>query len=165
MSSQKGEALKRSFSFSNNSKYLSYVYLAVIILLGIETFISRSGDGPLLVVRSYWDTHGVFLLAFLAMFPRFALFFSSIASGGLLWWLGWLFAPRLLVAFLATEAYLQTNPFLVAVAWIIAFSGEFSEKEFMRRRSTTYFDSSASRQETKQEEDETIIEAEFKNID
>ncbi len=110
------------------------------------------------------------------MFPRLALFLSSIASGGLLWWLGWLIAPRVLVAILATESYLQTNPFLVIVAWMIAISGEFSEKEFVRRRSYSYFDQPTHKPFGNQQEidesgkthsaqqDETIIDADFKDL-
>lgn len=33
----------------------------------------------------YFQKHGVFLLAGLAIFPRLTLLFSSIATGGFLW--------------------------------------------------------------------------------
>jgi len=36
--------------------------------------------------------------------------------------------PRYLVAFLATLAYWNQNPFLVVFSWLIAFGGESSEK-------------------------------------
>lgn len=48
-----------------------------------------------------------------------------------MWWVAWLFAPRFLVAFLATIGYWQTNPVLVMIAWFVAFSGETSEKTFV----------------------------------
>ena len=45
-----------------------------------------------------------------------------------LWWLGWIFAPRLLVAILATTAYWDTNPVLCVLAWIWALCFETGEK-------------------------------------
>ncbi len=83
---------------------------------------------------SYWRNHGYFLLVLLTFFPRLTLLFSSIPFGGFFWWIGWLFAPRILVAVLATLGYWQTNPFLVTVAWFVAWGGESTEKYFVRRR-------------------------------
>jgi hypothetical protein len=77
---------------------------------------------------SYWDKHGLIFLFAIAAFPRLTLLFSSVAWGGLFWWLGWLFAPRILVAVLATLAYWYANPMLVVFAWLIALGGESSEK-------------------------------------
>jgi hypothetical protein len=76
----------------------------------------------------YWDRRGAFFLFFITLFPRLTLLFSSVVSGGFFWWLGWLFAPRLLVALLATTAYWETNPALVFISWLVAFSGELGEK-------------------------------------
>jgi hypothetical protein len=59
------------------------------------------------------------------------LLFSSVVSGGILWWLGWLFVPRLLVAILATFVYWHTNTFLVVLTWIWALGGESSEKKII----------------------------------
>lgn len=77
---------------------------------------------------SFWDIHGIFFILFMFFFPRLTLLFSSVPFGGLLWWLGWLFAPRLLVAILATINYWQTNPILVVLSWCWALSGESVEK-------------------------------------
>jgi hypothetical protein len=77
---------------------------------------------------SFWDNHGVFFIFFMFFFPRLTLLFSSVPFGGFFWWLGWIFAPRLLVAILATMAYLQTNPMLVFLAWIWATLLEVFEK-------------------------------------
>lgn len=79
--------------------------------------------------RDFFKNHNVFFLVFISFFPRLTLLFSSVAFGGFLWWLGFLFMPRLLVAVLATIAYGKTNPFLVAVAWFVAISGEIMEKK------------------------------------
>jgi uncharacterized membrane protein YGL010W len=74
----------------------------------------------------FLENHGAGTLIFLALFPRLTLLFGSFATGGLLWWLGWIFAPHLLVAILAIP-YFDTNPILVVIAWIVAFSGTTAE--------------------------------------
>ena len=51
-----------------------------------------------------------------------------------MWWLGWLVAPRILVAILATISYFEANPVLVVIAWLVALGGESSEKSWVRRR-------------------------------
>ena len=89
--------------------------------------------------ENYWDHHGVFLLIFLCFFPRLTLVVSSIPFGGLLWWLGWLFVPRILVASLATIAYWNSNPILVVISWLFALGGESSDKVMVfHRRSRAY---------------------------
>lgn len=81
---------------------------------------------------NYFENHGIILLFGLALFPRLTLLFSSIASGGLFWWLSWLVFPRVLIATLATFAYFQTNPVLVTISWLVAFGGESFEKRTLR---------------------------------
>ena len=107
-----------------------------IIFVSIVLITSAVGDLTSLQWGSinYFDQHGPFLLLFIAFFPRLTLLFSSIPSGGILWWFSWLVAPRLLVAILATFAYLATNPFLVFLAWLLFFAGEGGEKYFVYRR-------------------------------
>lgn len=83
---------------------------------------------------NYWDNHGVFFLVFITVFPRLTLLFSSVAFGGFFWWIGFIFAPRVLVAILATLAYLQTNPILVIISWVVALSGESTEKYTLRKK-------------------------------
>lgn len=82
----------------------------------------------------YWYHHGFLFLIGLATFPRLTLLFSGVATGGWLWWLSWLFIPRFLVATLATLAYWHQNPFLVVLAWLIAWGGESSEKYIVVRK-------------------------------
>ena len=79
-------------------------------------------------MTSFWHVHGIFFIFFMFFFPRLTLLFSSVPFGGVLWWLGWIFAPRLLVAILATFNYWQTNPILVVLCWCWALSGESVEK-------------------------------------
>ncbi len=83
---------------------------------------------------NFWDVHGVFFIFFMFFFPRLTLLFSSVISGGVLWWLGWIFAPRLLVAILATTAYWETNRILVVLTWLWALGGEGFEKNTVRKR-------------------------------
>lgn len=81
----------------------------------------------------FWEVHGWLFILAICFFPRITLLLSSVASGGLLWWAGWLFAPRLLVAILATSAYWSTNPVLCVITWLWALGGESAEKEGVRR--------------------------------
>lgn len=106
--------------------FLALTGAVTILLNSTQTFEFGSVD--------FWKVHGPFFLIFISFFPRLTLLFSSIPFGGLLWWLGFFFAPRLLVAFLATIAYWNTNPLLVTCAWIIALSGEPMEKSIFRKR-------------------------------
>lgn len=82
---------------------------------------------------NFWHVHGVLFIFFMFFFPRLTLLFSSVPFGGLFWWLGFIFAPRLLVAILATIHYVQTNPILVLLTWCWALSGETVEKKGVRR--------------------------------
>lgn len=77
----------------------------------------------------FFTKHSFLFLVFISFFPRLTLLFSSVPFGGFFWWLGFFFMPRLLVAVLATVAYGQTNPVLVALAWVVALSGEVMEKK------------------------------------
>ena len=87
----------------------------------------------------YFNNHGWIFLISIALFPRLTLlvsglFFQSIEFGGLVWWLSFFFAPRFLVAVLATIGYWNTNQFLVIIAWLVALGGESSEKIYFSRQ-------------------------------
>ncbi len=77
----------------------------------------------------FFQKHNFLFLVFVSFFPRMTLLFSSVPFGGFIWWLGFFFMPRLLVAVLATLAYGKTNPLLVGIAWVVAISGEVLEKK------------------------------------
>ncbi len=77
---------------------------------------------------NFFQHHGVLVLICLAIFPRLTLLFASFASGGVLWWLGWIFTPHILVAFLSLP-YWHSNPVLVVFAWIFALCGTGAEGE------------------------------------
>ena len=82
----------------------------------------------------FWEQHGFLFLLFITIFPRLTLLLSNVVTGGLIWWLAWLFAPRILIATLATLVYWNQNPILVVLSWLVAFGGESSEKYVMVRR-------------------------------
>ena len=81
--------------------------------------------------HDFWQVHGWGFVLAMCFFPRLTLLFSSVASGGFFWWVGWLLTPRLLVAILATSAYWNTNPILVVITWIWMLGGEAAEKAFL----------------------------------
>ena len=109
-------------------------------------FLAITGASSLLMQNTdltfgdidFWQKHGFFFLVFITLFPRLTLLFSSVVSGGFIWWIFWAFAPRLLVAFLATLAYWNTNPVLVIFAWMVALGGESSEKKVFINKSKPY---------------------------
>jgi hypothetical protein len=103
--------------------------IMIFILAMFATSILFGGFHVVWGSVDFFENHNIFFLIFISFFPRLTLLFSSVAFGGFLWWLGFFFMPRLLVAVLATVAYGKTNPLLVVIAWIVAISGEFMEKK------------------------------------
>lgn len=103
-------------------------FLIVFLVVALSVFILNRYFAIEFRDNDYWDYHGVLFLFFITLFPRLTLLFSSVASGGIFWWLGWIFTPRLLVALLATLNYWNQNPFLVVISWLVALGGESSEK-------------------------------------
>jgi len=89
---------------------------------------------PSSMTLDYWQAHAypLLLLFGLAVFPRITLLFVG-GPFALLHWLGWVFAPHLLVAILATTRYWDTNPVLCVIAWFIAFAGTGGEGAGVRR--------------------------------
>jgi|GEM_PF-401964 len=112
---------------------ITRLLILFLAITGVSTILINEFQVDFGLVN-YWQNHGLFFLIFLTLFPRLTLLFSSVVSGGFLWWLGWLFAPRLLVAILSTIGYWKTNPVLVIMAWIIALGGESSEKSIVINR-------------------------------
>jgi hypothetical protein len=110
--------------------------------------------------HDFFDKHTWFFLISMAIFPRLTLLVSgliahSIEFGGLVWWLGFFVAPRILVAILATVSYWNQNQILVIIAWLFAIGGESSEKFVITKRMQS------TPQNFRNFEGETI-EAEFK---
>ena len=76
----------------------------------------------------FWLVHGWGFLIAVAFFPRITMLVAgTVSSFGLLGWLGWIFAPHLTVAILATTLYWHTNPILCIIAWMVALGGTSSE--------------------------------------
>lgn len=112
--------------------------LLVLLTLTIAAFLLAEVFETEFGQVDFWSNHGFFFLIFIALFPRLTLLFSNVAFGGVFWWLGFFFCPRILVACLATVAYFKTNPFLVVVAWMLAISGETAEKITINRKVFVY---------------------------
>ena len=112
-----------------------FIFLAIT---GASTLLYNYTDVDFGKV-DFFVKHGWLFLISVALFPRLTLLISglivgSVEFGGLLWWLGFFFAPRILVATLATIAYWHTNQLLVVFAWLIALGGESSEKFVITKR-------------------------------
>lgn len=82
----------------------------------------------------FWQVHGIFFLIFITIFPRLTMLFAVTIPFGILAWLGWIFAPHLTVAILATQYYWHTNPILCIIAWIIALAGTGGEAKVATTR-------------------------------
>ncbi len=82
---------------------------------------------------NFWDYHGILFLIGIALFPRITLILASTVTFGVWAWLGFFFAPHLLVAIYATTLYWDSNPLLCIIAWAVALGGTSSEG-----RVTTY---------------------------
>ena len=80
----------------------------------------------------FWDVHGWLFLIAATFIPRLTMLFAVSVPFGPLAWLGWLFAPHLTVAILATTYYWDTNPLLCIVAWFVALGGTAGEGKVAR---------------------------------
>lgn len=146
-----------------------FVLLAITVGLVNDHFALEFGE------QNFFDVRGIFFLIFITLFPRLTLLLSSVPFGGVFWWAGFIFFPRILVAVLATVAYYYTNPILVVLSWMIALSGEYAEKWTMGNRGVfvrfggkgfTYNQTSSGAQRPKHSTvDEGVVEAEFKRMD
>ena len=153
-------------------KNLLFRGLAVFCILLVATTMMMDVFQTQFGTVDFFQKHGFFFLIFITFFPRLTLVFSSIATGGFLWWLSFIFCPRILVATLATVSYFHTNPVLVIISWLIALGGEVFEKWGIGRNKNrfiirTYRDINPSQNyqgEPRHENkinDKDIIEAEF----
>jgi hypothetical protein len=79
----------------------------------------------------FWELHGWGFLFCIAFFPRLTMLFTGIcaAVGGPWFWIGWVLAPRIVVAILACITYWTTNPVLCVIAVLLCISGESTEKK------------------------------------
>lgn len=102
--------------------------VAVFFILLVATSVMMDTLNTEFGQVNFFQKHGFFFLIFITIFPRLTLLFSSVATGGFFWWVGFIICPRILVASLATVSYFHTNPILVVMSWIIALGGETAEK-------------------------------------
>lgn len=84
----------------------------------------------------FFVNHGWLFLVCIAIFPRLTIIFSTAIMPlfGILSWLGFIFAPHLLVAIYATTFYWHTNPGLCVIAWIFALGGTSAEGKYVSSR-------------------------------
>lgn len=148
--------------------------LFIFLLLGITVGLVNTHFGVEFGQRNFFEVRGIFFLIFITLFPRLTLLFSSVPFGGIFWWLGFFFCPRILVATLATIAYFYTNPVLVVFSWMIALSGELAEKWSLGRRGVfirvggngfTYKHQQQQAAPKHSRVNEGVVEAEFKRMD
>ncbi len=109
-------------------KTLAFRGFAVFFILLVATSMMMDTFQTQFGTVNFFDKRGYFFLFFITIFPRLTLLFSSVVTGGFLWWLAFFFCPRILVATLATVAYFHTNPVLVTISWLVAIGGEVFEK-------------------------------------
>lgn len=89
-------------------------------------------------VVSFWAVHGLLFCICMAIFPRLTMLFTGICFApyaGVLFWFGWVLAPRLTVAILATFIYFHVNPILCVFVWMWALAGESTEKKVVAGKS------------------------------
>lgn len=163
------------FDYNLDMKILAFRGIAIFCILIVATSLMMDMMKVDFGTISFWDKRGVFFLFFVTLFPRLTLLFSSVAFGGVLWWLGFFFCPRILVATLATMAYFHTNPILVIISWVLALGGEVFEKwgigknRFMIKTYRTGPSATYPRPEDFSREHKIqavdVIEAEFKKKD
>ncbi len=84
---------------------------------------------------NFWDVHGILFVVAMFFFPRLTMLLATTTGGGLLYWIGWIFAPRLTVAIIATSCFWNTNPALVVLTWFWALGGESGEKVVVSKSS------------------------------
>ncbi len=74
----------------------------------------------------FWAAHGILgglgLCLICVLFPRLTLAAMTLVWGmfdvTLLGFIGWIFIPRIMIAFTATSLYWHTNPVLCVLAWL-----------------------------------------------
>lgn len=120
-------------------KTIFKILILILAISGAYSLLSHFSDINFGKV-DFFDKHNLFFLLSISLFPRLTLIFSGLLVGSiefgssLLWWLGFFFAPRILVATLATISYWRTNPILVIFSWLIALGGESSEKFIISKK-------------------------------
>jgi hypothetical protein len=112
---------------------------AIFFILLVATSVMMDSFKMNFGSTDFFQNHNFLFLIAIGIFPRLTLLLSSVISGGVVWWFGFLFCPRVLVASLATVAYFHTNPMLVILSWFMAISGEVMEKKGLGGRNRFVF--------------------------
>lgn len=107
-------------------------YLTRELCLKITLVLPSNFRSLLLYLHmNFWESHTLLFCIGMYFFPRLTLFFAT-PWGGIFWWLGFIFLPRLMVALLATTYYGSTNPLLCLFVWFWALRGDFVEQRRIR---------------------------------
>lgn len=151
---------------------MKWIFVKALVVFTILTVVT----GSLVTVfnvnlgnNNFFNHHGYILLFSLTIFPRLTLLFSSIATGGFIWWISLIFAPRFLIATLATLSYFKQNPGLVVLSWLLAIGGESFEKGMIFKSPFNFkiirFKNFSQNREAPPKhhkiDDENVIEAEY----
>jgi hypothetical protein len=105
-----------------NKLLKSFWFLPLLVLTSCATNHVTYGS------TSFFEYHTFFQLLGWVLFPRMMFWFFSAIHGGFFFWAGVFFFPRIMVAIMATTYYWSSNPFICIIAWIVALSGEATEK-------------------------------------
>jgi hypothetical protein len=109
-----------------NFTYL-IIFTLMFFLSGCSTDVITSKGEDFFTHHSIWQLLGW------VFFPRIMFWFFSVITGGFWFWVGVFFVPRIMVAFWATTYYWNTNPIICVIAWVVALSGEGTEKSTVTR--------------------------------
>ena len=82
-------------------------------------------------MNDFWNYHGLLFIIAMFIFPRLTMLFATTVGGGFLYFLGWIIAPRLTVAIIATTLFYEHNVILLMLTWIWAIFGEVLEKDWL----------------------------------
>jgi hypothetical protein len=86
------------------------------------------------MTTDFWANHGILFLLGMGFLPRITMLLMGTFHGfGALGWTGWVFAPHVTVAVIATNLYWHTNPVLCVLAWLVAFGGTSKEVQVVGR--------------------------------
>ncbi len=77
----------------------------------------------IIAYHGFWETHSIWFVLAMFFFPRLTMLFATTFGSGVLYWVGWMLAPKLTVAVIAASLYWETDPYLVLFAFIWCLLG------------------------------------------
>lgn len=95
-------------------------FLLILLLVIMSSTGSLIEINKAVTSENFWNVHGFWFLIFMNIFPRITMYIATPFPIGIGGFFGWLIAPRIYAAILATTFYWSTNPTLCVITWIIA---------------------------------------------